>query len=203
MTYVSTFCSKLLLCSLNQVEDNLVYNGIFFGSCLKFVFYNFAAYRKELKEVKPSQACKVVGWRDLPHAGGEVLQVESEKRAHQVIHWRKEQEVKTRQVEEFRQIEVKREFDRKKYEELRMKRLEVGRVHLNYGRYDFYVRGKESQLDDGPPKVSIVVKADVDGSLEAIVGCLNTYKSSEVEIVRKSYFLVNPSTACFPSYRGS
>ena len=133
--------------------------------------------------MKPSQACKVVGWKDLPHAGGEVLQVESEKRAHQVLHWRKEQEVKARQAEELRLIEQKREVDRKKYEELRMKRLEVGMMHLNYGRYDFHVRGKESQLEERPPKVSFVVKADVDGSLEAIVGCLNTYKSSEVEMV--------------------
>ena len=38
-----------------------------------------------MKEVKPSEACKIVGWRDLPHAGGEVLQVENEKRAQQVF----------------------------------------------------------------------------------------------------------------------
>ncbi len=64
-----------------------------------------------------------------------------------------------------------------------MKKIETGYYKPRYGHYDFHVREKESQLDDGPPKVSFVVKADVDGSLDAIVGCLNTYKSSDVEMV--------------------
>jgi hypothetical protein len=71
----------------------------FFADFLAKVFFKILtsvlvvvpATRKELKEVKPSEACKVVGWKELPHAGGEVLQVESEKRAHQVIQWRLQQ----------------------------------------------------------------------------------------------------------------
>ena len=143
----------------------------------------YIALRKELTEVRPSEACKIVGWKDLPHAGGEVLQVESEKRAHQVIQWRKHQEVKLKQAEELRLIEHRREADRKKYEEYRLKKLQTGMIHLNYGRYDFHVREKQSPNDEGPPKVSFVIKTDVDGSLEAIVGCLQTYKSSEVNMV--------------------
>ncbi len=77
----------------------------------------------------------------------------------------------------------KREAERKRYEEYRLKKIETGYYKPRYGNYDFHVREKESQLDDGPPKVSFVVKADVDGSLDAIVGCLNTYKSSDVEMV--------------------
>ena len=125
----------------------------------------------------------MVGWKDLPHAGGEVLQVESEKRAHQVIQWRHEQEQAQKQVEDLIQIDRKREHDRKKYEELRMKKLETGMLNVKYGRFDFYVREKETLPEDGPPRVSFVVKADVDGSLDAIMGCLKTYQSNEVEMV--------------------
>ncbi len=146
-----------------------------------------SAYRKELKEVKPSEACKVVGWKDLPHAGHEVLQVESEKRAHQVIQWRHEQEQAQKQVEDLIQIDRKREQDRKKYEELRMKKLETGMLNVRYGRFDFYVREKETLPEDGPPRVSFVIKADVDGSLDAIMGCLKTYHSKEVEMVNSDF----------------
>ena len=135
--------------------------------------------------MRPSEACKVVGWKDLPHAGGEVLQVENDKRAHQVIQWRQQQENQSKQMEDLREIEKKREAERKKYEAYRMKKLETGMYHLNYGRFDFHVREKETQVDDGPPKVSFVVKADVDGSLDAIMSCLETYHSDEVNMVER------------------
>ena len=143
-----------------------------------------------MKEVKPSESCKVVGWKDLPHAGAEVLQVESEKRAQQVIQWRKHQESQSKQMEDLREIEKKREAERKKYEDYRMKKLDTGMRHLKYGRFDFHVREKETQLDDGPPKVSFVVKADVDGSLDAIMSCLDTYHSNEVDMVPKTTYLI-------------
>jgi hypothetical protein len=100
-----------------------------------------------------------------------------------VINWRKQQEQAQKQLDDLREIELKRTKDRKIYEEFRMKKLEIGMFRLKYGRYDFHVREKETEEYVGPPKVSFVVKADVDGSLDAILGCLNTYHSKEVELV--------------------
>ena len=48
--------------------------------------------RKELNLAKPSDGCKVVGWKGVPVVGAEVLEVESEKRAKEVIQWRIMQE---------------------------------------------------------------------------------------------------------------
>ena len=76
-----------------------------------------------------------------------------------------------------------------------MKKLDAGLRKLKYGRFDFYVREKETVADNGPPKVSFVVKADVDGSLDAILGCLKTYKSEEVDMV--FVFILNLKPSCF------
>ena len=47
---------------------------------------------------------------------------------------------------------------------------------MSYGSFDFHQRPKEVASDDGgPSKVSLVVRADVAGSLEAILSCLDTY----------------------------
>lgn len=37
----------------------------------------------------PSDAVQIIGWRELPIAGFEILEVESEKRANQVMEYRK------------------------------------------------------------------------------------------------------------------
>ncbi len=54
---------------------------------------------------------------------------------------------------------------------------------MPYGWFDFHVRKKESGEDgDRGGKVPLVVKADVDGSLEAILNCLDTYDSEAEEV---------------------
>ena len=39
----------------------------------------------------PAEACRVTGWKGIPHAGDVVMQVESEKRAKEVVRWREQQ----------------------------------------------------------------------------------------------------------------
>ena len=83
-------------------------------------------------------------------------------------------------------IEEGRHADRKVYEEFRKKKLKSG--HLR-GKGVFTGNQNEARaiLDDRlrprtEHKVSIVVRCDVDGSLDAITNCLNTYKDQEVEL---------------------
>lgn len=42
-------------------------------------------------EAKLSEAVQIIGWRDLPSAGDEVLEVENEKRVHMIMRYREAQ----------------------------------------------------------------------------------------------------------------
>lgn len=42
-------------------------------------------------EAKLSEAVQIIGWKDLPSAGEEVLEVENEKRVHMVMRYREAQ----------------------------------------------------------------------------------------------------------------
>lgn len=50
---------------------------------------------------------KVIGWRDLPSAGDEVLEVESEHRVSEVMHWRNDMAAKEKEKEELIAIQEK------------------------------------------------------------------------------------------------
>lgn len=60
-----------------------------------------------------------------------------------------------------------------------MQKLQAGIQKPRYGRHDFYTRQKEAEEDSETPKVSLIIKADVDGSLEAILNVLETYDLHE------------------------
>ena len=40
---------------------------------------------KPVSEVRPGEPAEVIGWRDLPHAGQDVLEVESEVSCHYYV----------------------------------------------------------------------------------------------------------------------
>lgn len=135
-----------------------------------------------LKSVLPSQAAKVVGWRDqVPAAGTEVLGVESEARAKEVIQWRRKKESQDIAELQVDSIEEKRILDRKTYKTFRRIKMELG---VNRPRYndDWNPRQKEAESESDQPKVSVVIKGDVDGSVEALLNCLETYTCPEVDL---------------------
>lgn len=85
---------------------------------------------KQLQSVSPGYPVEIEGWRDLPSAGEQVLQVESERRARDVIKTREEQKNLEQQEEVLQVIEQKREqHDREYKEKLEMKR-KMGRYKL-------------------------------------------------------------------------
>ena len=78
-------------------------------------------------------------------------------------------------------IEEQRRAEREAYLELRQRKLKTGYVTVHYGRLGFE-RQKEVETDSEEPRVSLIVKADVDGSIDAIVSCLDTYHEDEVKL---------------------
>lgn len=97
-----------------------------------------------------------------------------------MVRWRISSDKKLKDELAADEIEKVRALHRKEYIEQRMMKLELGHTRrLKYGRYRF--REKET-IDDmsGLPKLPLVIKADVNGSLEAILNCLDTYEEDDV-----------------------
>lgn len=125
----------------------------------------------------PSTPVEVIGWKDLPSAGEEMLQVETEQRLKEVLNWRKQQEADNKMNADQILIDQKRLEERSIYEAELQKRRESGRK-----RAFRKMKTKEAiQLHEGP-QLSIVLKGDVDGSLEAIMDTLDTYKSEKCRL---------------------
>ncbi|XP_067932063.1 translation initiation factor IF-2, mitochondrial-like isoform X2 [Watersipora subatra] len=140
---------------------------------------------KPMKTAGPGQATEVVGWKELPSPGAEVLQVENESQMKKVI--RKAHEQQLREEEEWNAIKENRRSHEEEHT-LKVKR----RHELGLKQYVMSLRRELGELDItkptedmSVPRLSLIVKADVDGSLEAILSCLETYSSDlcEMEIL--------------------
>ncbi|KAL3287115.1 hypothetical protein HHI36_001596 [Cryptolaemus montrouzieri] len=130
-----------------------------------------------LNEVTPGYSAEIEGWKELPSAGEIVLEVDSEKRAREVVYLREDKK-KLEKAEEDKVIVIqKAEEHRKEYEEkLKLKR--------KLGRYKLKQQGprKSEYENDDKINLSIIIKGDVDGSVEAILDTLDTYDSNLCEM---------------------
>ncbi|XP_047492575.1 translation initiation factor IF-2, mitochondrial-like isoform X2 [Penaeus chinensis] len=139
---------------------------------------------KPIKAAPPGTPVQVIGWRDLPSAGDEVLEVESEYRATEVMHWRDDMATKEKEKEELIAIQEKLNEHLKVY---RAQLEERRRLGIRYKVRRKEPREKEIKEIATGPKVSIVLKGDVDGSIEAILDVLETYHSEECDLDIISY----------------
>ncbi|CAG0923027.1 unnamed protein product, partial [Notodromas monacha] len=137
----------------------------------------FTDLGKPLQNAPPSTAVEVIGWRDLPSAGDEILEVESEKKAHAVVHWRKQKRLQEKGEQD--DVVVKKKMDehileyRKQLEAKRASGKKFG-ITMTKPSTVFHSRGWR---DHGGPKVALVLKGDVDGSVEALLDVIGTYHS--------------------------
>ncbi|KAI1707396.1 elongation factor tu GTP binding domain-containing protein [Ditylenchus destructor] len=116
---------------------------------------------QNVSEAGPSTPVRVFGWREnLPPPGEVVLEVENEERSKEVIHLRKERELEKKAEETWEALQPERELHQEKHNEARKKLIQQGDTH---------------------PKLSVILRGDVDGSVEAIVNVLETYEGEEVE----------------------
>ncbi|XP_032733644.1 translation initiation factor IF-2, mitochondrial isoform X2 [Lontra canadensis] len=145
---------------------------------------------KTIHEACPSMPVGIVGWRDLPSAGDEILEVESEPRARAVVDWRKYELEQEKNKEDLKIIEEKRKEHQEAHQKAREK---YGNVHWKERSFLKYQERKEQKPLKAKEKeerdshvLPIIIKGDVDGSVEAIVNIMDTYDAShecELELV--------------------
>lgn len=140
-------------------------------------------------EAPPATPVSVLGWRELPSAGDQVLEVSSEKRAAEVMKWRHNQRMKEKQASDLEVIAAKEATHRQQYRQQLERKRAMGRMRLRPEG----PRQKMIQYDDHPT-LSVIVKGDVDGSVEAILDILETYDEHGTVRLDLVHFGVGPVT---------
>ncbi|SSD59696.1 related to Translation initiation factor IF-2, mitochondrial [Saccharomycodes ludwigii] len=129
----------------------------------------------------PSEAVEVIGWKELPVAGSDVLQVKNESVAKKYISKRQnllEIEAENSQVDKLneeiaeQEIEKRHKKDQRKTEE-----------EYDAENDDEDVKDNDSvkQKNTSPRKLSFIIKADVSGSVEAIIESISHIGNDEVK----------------------
>ncbi|XP_014226566.1 translation initiation factor IF-2, mitochondrial [Trichogramma pretiosum] len=121
-----------------------------------------------------SDAVQIIGWRELPIAGEEILEVENEKRANQVMKFRNAKLNEQKSIEHKVAAEEKHKIHRVEYEKLQAQKRALG-----VRRWRKKGNREKEMVEDTFPRVSIIVKGDVVGSVEAILDVLDTYTEED------------------------
>ncbi|XP_051939901.1 translation initiation factor IF-2, mitochondrial isoform X2 [Hippocampus zosterae] len=134
---------------------------------------------RAVEEAGPGVAVEVLGWKEAPSAGDLVLEVESEQRAREVAAWRSREEELERLGAEQSAVAAKRRDHELAY---RKERAELAHLSWRQRKARLY-RDNKSAFASRPGEktapagaaLPLVIKADVDGSLEAILNIVDSY----------------------------
>ncbi|NXA90918.1 IF2M factor, partial [Melanocharis versteri] len=134
---------------------------------------------KTVDAASPGIPVEIMGWKESPSAGDEVLEVESEQRAQEVVAWRTYVEQQEKMKKDLEVIEAKQKEHRLEYEKKQQKLAHLTwrqrkAVLYKANKHLMFSRPKErTEMDENT--LSLIVKGDVDGSVEAILNILDSY----------------------------
>ncbi|CAH8439553.1 unnamed protein product [Schistosoma turkestanicum] len=138
---------------------------------------------KPVDSVKPGYVARIAGWKDLPSAGDLILELESKRRADEVQQFRRRIIMQQKAIEDRNAYDVQasrhREY-RSKYTEKRLTlhRSQWRKFKMEHNSSEF----SSYQENSNEVSVSLIIKSDVQGSLEAIKTLLSTYPSDQCKI---------------------
>ncbi|NXX89169.1 IF2M factor, partial [Centropus bengalensis] len=147
------------------------------------VRFMFDENGKAVDAASPGIPVEIMGWKEVPSAGDEILEVESEQRAHEVVAWRIYVEQQEKMKRDGEVIEAKQKEHRMEYE-----KKQQNLAHLTWrqkkaalykaNKHVMFLRPKErTEMDKNV--LSVIVKGDVDGSVEAILNILDSYDADD------------------------
>ncbi|XP_065446859.1 translation initiation factor IF-2, mitochondrial isoform X2 [Chrysemys picta bellii] len=138
---------------------------------------------KTVDEATPSMPVEIVGWKEVPSAGAEILEVESEQRAHEVVDWRNyaEQQEKIKQDMEVIETKQKEHKDAYKKERERLSNLtwRQRKAALYKTNKHLIAMSSKERAESDRKVLPVIVKGDVDGSTEAILNILDSYNADD------------------------
>jgi len=163
------------------------------------VKYLFDENSTRIDQAGLSQAVQVMGWKDLPNAGDEVLEVTTEHSAKDLVELRLKKLSLIKLDNDRAVIEKKREEHDQVYKVKMQERRANGEKFIKEAIYDKngeIKRLNEAAAADGsgfvPRTKHILLKTDVNGSLEAILSVLETYNLNDKVILDLVHFEVGP-----------
>lgn len=139
-----------------------------------------------LDRAGPGRAVQVCGWRDLPSAGDTILEMETEQRAREVVSYRRYLEEQTRQEEQVKAVEVQQEAHLRHYREQRAelagltwRQRKSALYQKNKALFTSRPRERDQDLNQSSPRLPLVIKGDVDGSVETLMNLLDSYDAQD------------------------
>uniref|UniRef100_V9KIJ7 Translation initiation factor IF-2, mitochondrial n=1 Tax=Callorhinchus milii TaxID=7868 RepID=V9KIJ7_CALMI len=153
------------------------------GKCWAKVRLMFDENNKPMNTAAPSTPVEIVGWKELPSAGDEILEVESEQRAREVLEWRRYMKTQEKIKQDLEVIGIKQKEHHEAYKKLRENYSNMSwrsRKSAMYkaNKHLMGIRPKERTERD-EFSLPIIVKGDVDGSVETILNILESYDADE------------------------
>ncbi|WVF66881.1 translation initiation factor IF-2 [Kwoniella sp. CBS 6097] len=137
---------------------------------------------KAIREALPGTPVSITGWKDLPSAGDELLEaVKGEDEAKKAVNNRKRDEERKRLMADVEQINAKRREERL--------RLEAEAAAAEAAENGETGEGAENEAgaaakakEDERKMLRLVIKADVSGTVEAVVGSLEHIGNKEAGV---------------------
>ncbi|XP_039200287.1 translation initiation factor IF-2, mitochondrial isoform X1 [Crotalus tigris] len=138
---------------------------------------------KTMENASPGVPTEIVGWKEVPAAGEEILEVESEQRAREVVEWR----IYVKKQEKIKKDQEIIEEKQKAYNEDYRKKRE-GLMNLSWRERVYVIkksqkesmtRQSEKDIQSDKNMLPLIIKGDVDGSVETILNILKTYDADE------------------------
>ncbi|KAF8986021.1 hypothetical protein BGZ46_010438 [Entomortierella lignicola] len=152
---------------------------------------------KNVKEAPPGTPVKVMGWKDLPKAGDEMLGAESEEQAKLVVHNRALKKERQEQLKALVAINEKRRITAEEEDEEKNALKEYKRKTwlFHQGVLDAYpdppqvkkqlsvaaMAAKEEEESE-VKNLRMVVKGDVSGTVEAVCDALSGLPANQVKV---------------------
>lgn len=135
----------------------------------------------EIDAAGPGTPVEVDGWKEPPAAGDEVLQAPDEQKAKSVVQLRVEAQRRDEMATEMTAVNEMRRLEHEKREKEKLKKTQ--------GLDEQTDDSEKSALPISPPgmkEVFFLIKADVSGSVEAILNSVSALGNSEVrpDIIR-------------------